>query len=54
MVVGYVAQLKVLAPDGSFYWAMRTRDVNDMEAYGLAHDLVDNVRSDLQRGKEHR
>ncbi len=38
LIVGYVARLKVLDENGKAYFAMRTLDVNDMEALGLAED----------------
>lgn len=52
IVVGYVAHLKVLDENGELYFAIRTRDLNDMEALGLALDLKRSIEDDLQSGKE--
>jgi hypothetical protein len=52
IIIGYVAHLKVLDDYGRLYFAMRTKDVNDMEAFGLAHGMVDSIRADLQNNKE--
>lgn len=51
VIVGYFAQVKVLDKDGKAYYAMRARDLNDMECYGMAMDITDSIRSDLQAGK---
>lgn len=48
VIVGYIAQFKVLDEDGELYWAIRRPDVNTMEAYGMACDLADTIRGDLQ------
>ena len=52
IVVGYVAHLKVLDENGQLYFAMRSKDINDMEALGLAQDMVNSIQDDLSTGKE--
>lgn len=52
VILGYIAHLKVLDTDNSLYFAMRSKDLNDMEAYGLAIDMADTIRSGLQKSKE--
>jgi hypothetical protein len=52
IVVGYVAHLKVLDEIGNLYFGLRSKDVNDMEALGLAVDMVNSFQDDLQSGKE--
>lgn len=48
MVVGYVAQFKVLASDGTYYWASRKQDVNDAEAVGMLTVQLDDYRDDFR------
>lgn len=52
MIVGYVATFKVLSKDGTYYWATRVKEVNDMEALGIAHDMTDMFQSDLRLGRK--
>lgn len=52
MVVGCVATLKVLLPDGRCFWSTRTSGMNDMECLGVAQDMVYSFAGDLQQGKE--
>lgn len=51
IVVGYVAVLKVLDKNGEVYWATRSDDLNDMEAYGMMHNAVEMFREDLREGR---
>lgn len=51
IVVGYVAHLKVLNEKGELYFSARSKDVNDMEALGLAVDMANSWQRDLNDGK---
>jgi hypothetical protein len=48
VVVGYVAQLKVLDKDGEEYWATRDEGLGDMEMLGMAHDMVDGYQNNIR------
>lgn len=48
MIVGYTAQLKVLAKDGSYYWATRREGVNDCEVVGMLVVQLDDARDDFR------
>lgn len=52
MIIGYIGMFKVLSREGKYYWATRSYDVNDMEALGMAHDMVSSFGSDINGGKE--
>lgn len=47
VLVGYIAHLKVMKPDGSMVWAQRSKDISDMEALGMAVTMVENIKADL-------
>lgn len=49
VIVGYVASLKVLAADGSYYWASRKEGVNDAEAVGMLTVYLDDCRDDFRK-----
>jgi hypothetical protein len=51
MVLGYIACFKVIRADGTPFWALRTTGINDMEALGMAHDMVNSIQADLMSAK---
>lgn len=52
MLVGQLLGLKVMAPDGSMYFAIRTSGLNDMELLGMSHDMATSFQDDLLKAKD--
>lgn len=53
MITGYIVCAKVLTEEGKCYWAMRNKDVNDMEALGMAHDMADTFQRQISNSDVH-
>jgi hypothetical protein len=53
VVVGYIASLKMLDEEGTIYWAMRNDGLNSMESLGMASDLHNEYRVQLEQTKTH-
>lgn len=52
-IVGFVVYFKVLDEEGRLYWAQRSMGMNDMEQYGLACSLRDNMQRDVMASMRH-
>lgn len=47
IIVGYVTSIKILDEEGNYYWSLRKRDLNDMEAFGMATDMANTIAKHL-------
>jgi hypothetical protein len=47
IITGHVTVMKVLDSEGNAYWATRSMDLNDMEAYGMMMNAVRLAERDL-------
>lgn len=45
--IGFIAYIKALDAEGNVFFALRWRDLNPMEALGLATVMADELRADL-------
>lgn len=51
IIAGYVAVVKVIDEEGGAYWATRTKDLNDMEGFGMMMNATEMFREDLRAGR---